>query len=108
MAMCFAPWELTSARAPAGQSALSGLNTTVAPASNRSSTLSFSHKGRLTYRPGGKQTMPPPLVVHVVAVKGTGAFGGQLRILNLLDTLVADSGEPALERLGLRGWGWIG
>jgi len=52
--------------------------------------------------------MPPPLVVHVVAVKGTGAFGGQLRILNLLDTLVADSGEPALERLGLRGWGWIG
>jgi hypothetical protein len=40
-------------------------------------------------------------VVHVVAVKRTGALGGQLRVFNFLDAFVADLGEPALERLGL-------
>jgi hypothetical protein len=58
--MLAAPLALTSARTPAGQSGRSWVNRTVRPASNLSSTLSFSHKGPLTYRPGVRHTTPPP------------------------------------------------
>jgi len=48
MAMRLTPRALTNAGTPDGQSTLLLLMTTVAPASSRSSTLSFIHKGAVT------------------------------------------------------------
>ena len=53
MAMFFAPWELIRAGTPDGQSAGFWLSAMVAPASRRSSTLSFSQSGPVAYCPGG-------------------------------------------------------
>src|SRR6185503_7442125 len=59
-AMLFAPFAFTRAMTPGGQSAARWLSRITAPASRRSSTLSFSQKGPLTYSPGGRYATPPP------------------------------------------------
>ena len=64
MAIFRTPMEFTSARTPAGQSMTSWLMRTTAPASSRSSTLSFIQKGPLTCSPGGTYATPPPFAAH--------------------------------------------
>ena len=46
--------------------------------------------------------LDPVVGVALGLVEGAGAFGGEFRVFNLLDPLVADTREPAFERLGLR------